>query len=82
VVLPRLLSGSSARGLVRWPSPPRFALLLAVLAAGSLLHFALAFGEARGLYGVFAAVHAWIEVPVLLAAIVLVAPRPAEAVAS
>jgi hypothetical protein len=45
-----------------------------ILGAASAVAFVLAFGETRALYGVVASVHAWVEIPVLLAALSL--PRP------
>jgi len=75
-VLPRLLSSSARAGMVPWPPPSRFVVALAATGAISLLAFAVSFSDTRQLYGVFAAVHAWIEVPVLLAALVLARPAP------
>ncbi|MDA0933714.1 MAG: hypothetical protein O3C51_09680 [Planctomycetota bacterium] len=48
----------------------------AVLALGAVatVGFALAFGSTRASYGVVAAVHAWVEVPVLIAALAAVPP--------
>ncbi len=78
-VLPRLVPAEARRGIVPWPGRSRFVLLLAVVGAVGLFAFARSFAGTRELYGVFAAVHAWVEVPVLLAAPALVAaaPRPA-----
>jgi hypothetical protein len=42
---------------------------LAGAAIGSLLLFAWSFRDARAAYGVLAAVHAWVEVPILLLAL-------------
>lgn len=78
-VLPRLLP-AEAKGIVPWPGASRFALVLAAIGGISLLAFAVSFSGTRQLYGVFAAVHAWVEVPVLLAALTLVAPAPRAAV--
>ena len=61
---------------VRWPTQARWRVVLGVAAVGSLGLFALAFRDARTLYGVIALVHAWVEVPVLLAAL---APLPEAA---
>lgn len=75
-VLPRLLDDEERhRARRRWPEPGRFAVILAVIGSVSLLAFGLDFGASRQIYGVFAAVHAWIEVPVLLQA-ALRPPRP------
>lgn len=59
-LLPRLAGGR--------PSPRLAALWMAVGGA-TLLAFTHDFGGSRRLYGVIAAVHAWVEVPVLLAAL-------------
>lgn len=55
----------------------------AVLALGAVaaVGFALAFASTRASYGVVAAVHAWVEVPVLIAALAAVPPSR-EAVAA
>jgi hypothetical protein len=47
---------------------------VAVLGAAAAAAFVLAFGETRALYGVLASVHAWVEIPILLAALSF--PRP------
>lgn len=73
-VLPRLGGGGETPGaLVPWPrTAPRFVLFGSglVMAAG----FAADFGATRTLYGVAAALHAWLEIPLLLLACGL-APR-------
>lgn len=71
-VLPRLLrqqcrSGSPATALP-WAPAPRFGLGVTLLGTLFLLGFAAAFRDTRAIYGVFAAMHAWIEIPVLLIA--------------
>jgi hypothetical protein len=67
-VLPRLAArAGDARPRAPWPR--RFALLVAVPAALLAVFFAVAFKDARALYGVPAAFHAWIEVPLLLLAL-------------
>lgn len=46
------------------------AVVVAIVAVvGLVAHFAADFAGARGVYGIVAAVHAWIELPVLLAAL-------------
>lgn len=72
-VLPRLARRSEGEQAqtVPWPQGPRFVWLLIAASGGSLLLFAQSFSEARSLYGIFGAVHAWIEVPILLAALAL-----------
>ncbi len=71
-VLPRLSrAGASGapRPLVRWPSRRAFTAILVAAAGVSLWGFAAAFGDARAVYGIAAALHAWVEVPVLLLAL-------------
>ncbi len=67
-VLPRLVPGA-ASALLRWPSPPRFALALAAAGAALLLGFVLDYGVARKVYALAALLHAWAELPVLLLAL-------------
>ena len=56
------------RGLAPWPR--RWPALLVLLGAGAFAAFATGnFLGVRGWYGVLAAVHAWIELPILLLAI-------------
>jgi GNAT superfamily N-acetyltransferase len=66
-------SDPGRRSLLPWPSPVAFALALAGVACVSLALFLVDFGAARTWYGLAAAVHAWIEVPVLLLAPTLLA---------
>lgn len=66
-VMPRLLS-AGARGRLRWPGPRAWLLVLGATVL-ALLPFALDFAEARRGYGVLAAVHAWVELPLLLLAL-------------
>jgi hypothetical protein len=66
-VLPRLLVPGD-RGVVPWPAWPRFGALVGLAAALTLIAFARDFAGARAWYGVAAAVHAWIELPLLLLA--------------
>ena len=72
-VLPRLVQHdrSTASVTLPWPTGHRFTWLLVVAGGVSLVLFAQSFSEARALYGIFAAVHAWIEVPILLTALAL-----------
>jgi hypothetical protein len=53
---------------------PRFAPIVAALAAVAFVAFAVDFADARRSYGVLAAVHAWIELPLLLLATALARP--------
>ncbi len=77
-ILPRLGAPgpASRRVYVRWPARRIWIPLLAVVAVGGFLAHAWSFPDARAVYGLFALVHAWIEVPVLLAAL---APLPEAA---
>ncbi|MEL6345465.1 MAG: hypothetical protein AAFV53_20320 [Myxococcota bacterium] len=71
-VLPRLVppgpDADHALGLSRLPVGI-FVGGVIVLSAALLVGYGLDFREARGWYGVLAAVHAWLEVPVLLLAL-------------
>jgi hypothetical protein len=71
VILPWMLGrlDPGARGLVRWPRGVLFALFCAGVAGLALSGFFADFARARAYYGLFAAVHAWIEVPVLILAL-------------
>jgi hypothetical protein len=81
-VLPRLLPGPAraldrpaadapamARAVVPWPRADRFSVALAMFSLIMFAGFALDYGNARGAYSVAAAVHAWIELPILLLAL-------------
>ena len=80
-VLPRMAPGGpdapSATGLSRIQTPA-FVLGVAVLTVLSFVGFSLDFAGTRGWYGVAAAVHAWVEVPLLLVALVPANPTVAE----
>lgn len=69
-VLPRL-SAKKAESRIAWPNRRRFSQL--VFGAGLVFFagFTLSFGETRSVYGIFAAIHAWVEVPILLLALEL-----------
>lgn len=66
-VLPRLGAGDAPAP--DWPAPRVFARALFAVGVVSLVAFAVSFGDARRVYGIFAAFHAWLEVPVLLLAL-------------
>lgn len=72
-VLPRLPSGGTAvaepSGTVPWPSHRVFTAVLVALSALLVWYFYRDFKAARALYGVVAAVHAWVEIPILLLAL-------------
>lgn len=65
--LPRSL-GAHDRPALPWPSWPALVGGLAVAGGGLALHFAVDFVGARAAYSLPAAVHAWLELPVLLVA--------------
>jgi len=69
VVLPRLLSayGGSAP-LIAWPRWPRFYALIASAAVLTFAFYAASYPEARSAYGLLAALHSWIELPIFLIA--------------
>ncbi|MFK7739767.1 MAG: hypothetical protein AB8H80_05540 [Planctomycetota bacterium] len=72
-ILPRLQAAASGTAkvatIVPWPRGTRlFASTVVALGVAAALSFALDFGKARSGYAVFAAVHAWIEIPILLLA--------------
>lgn len=73
LLLPRLLKekqGVAARPtLVAWPSWRVFAGLVAVVATVAFAIYAVSYSDARAGYAVAAAIHAWIELPVLLLAV-------------
>jgi len=73
VLLPQLLAakqGAAARAsLVPWPSWRVFAGAVAVLAAIAFGIYAVSYTDARAAYGVAAAIHAWVELPILLLAL-------------
>jgi hypothetical protein len=75
VILPRLQPVTAAT-LVPWPKGMAYWGFCAV-ACGALIAFYLAdYGQAKSLYGLFAAIHSWIEVPILIAALALADERP------
>jgi hypothetical protein len=68
-ILPRLRSEQIAKeSLIPWPRYGIFFFLITLVAGWLFVGFALSFGEARAFYGIFASVHAWIEIPLLLLA--------------
>lgn len=65
-VLPRLAGGGETRGAtLAWPRGRTFVAAVVVLGAVFSLGFVNDFGGTRGVYSVFAALHAWLEIPVL-----------------
>jgi energy-converting hydrogenase Eha subunit A len=72
VLLPQLLKAKqpdAPKTLVPWPSWPLFALGVAAVAAIAFGIYAVSYTDARAAYGVAAAIHAWIELPILLLAL-------------
>ncbi len=68
-VLPKLGGGSERGGTCfRWPSQHKLLAVTFVVTTALSVGFWASFADARASYGVFAAVHAWVEVPVLLLA--------------
>nr|MCH9686345.1 hypothetical protein [Deltaproteobacteria bacterium] len=67
LVMPRLLP-DGARGRLRWPGPRVWPVVLTATVL-ALVPFAIEFADARRAYGVVAAIHAWIELPILLLAL-------------
>lgn len=59
----------NAHGLLNWPKGAAFAALCALAGAVSLAVFLNGFSQARGLYGLAASFHAWLEIPVLILAL-------------
>lgn len=82
LVLPRLGAGSRAGATqLAWPHPRTFALAVASATIVFAVAHLASFHDARACYGVFASIHAWIEVPVLLIACAAAAPgRAADVV--
>ena len=66
--LPRSLTDAD-RPALPWGHPAVFGAVLGVIALGLAGHFAVDFVGARALYGLPAAIHAWLELPVLLVAL-------------
>jgi hypothetical protein len=72
VLLPQLLrakQGTTQPTIVPWPSWPVFAGAVTVIAGIAFGIYAVSYTDARAAYGVAAAIHAWIELPILLLAI-------------
>ena len=72
VLLPHLLAakqGARGRTVVPWPSWPVFAAGVGVVAAIAFGIYWVSYTDARAAYGVAAAIHAWVELPILLMAL-------------
>lgn len=73
--LPRSL-GADERPTLPWPRARVFAVVVVALSLGLFVHFWFDFKGARFVYGIVAAVHAWIELPVLLAGFASLSKSP------
>ena len=72
VLLPRLLAAKGASSmptLVRWPDWRTFAVIVGAIALVAFGVYAVSYKDAKSAYAVAAAIHAWIELPVLLLAL-------------
>lgn len=69
VLLPRLLKDKTSRTLVAWPGWGMFAAGVSAVALVAFGIYAVSYSDARAAYAVAAAIHAWIELPVLLLAL-------------
>ena len=71
VVLPRVAKARQLTGetIVPWPRGLMLLAAIASLCALFLLSFIFDYGQAKAIYSTFAAIHAWIEVPILLIAL-------------
>lgn len=80
-VLPRLSGGAeTAHATLPWPGRHVFAGLVAAIGLLTAIAFAVNFTGTRSVYALFAAVHAWIEIPVLLVACAVL-PRNSQPIA-
>lgn len=61
----------SPANTLRWPSRRLFTAFVVVCSLALFVWFARHFDAARGAYGLIAAVHAWVEIPILLLALAL-----------
>ena len=71
VILPAMLRRfePSAEGLLSWPKERIFGLLCAATSAFAAAAFGRDFLQSRAIYGIAAALHAWIEIPILIIAL-------------
>lgn len=68
-VLPRLLRTGGDAPVLRWPRARGLAFAVAAAGLAFTVAFLARFASTRAVYGLLAAVHAWLEVPVLLLAL-------------
>jgi hypothetical protein len=73
VLLPRLQQAQGraepAQTLISWPDWRSFAFLVAAIAAVAFGIYSVSYTDAKAAYAVAAAIHAWIELPILLMAL-------------
>ena len=72
VLLPQLLAARQvvrSATIVPWPSWHVFAIAVAVLATIGFGIYAVSYTDARAAYSVAAAIHSWVEIPILLLAL-------------
>jgi hypothetical protein len=68
-ILPKLSAGSErVETVVPWPKHSTFMASVAIIGIVTAINFAFSFSDTRSVYAVFAAVHAWIEIPILIIA--------------
>jgi hypothetical protein len=70
VVLPRLQTQGGA-ALVPWPEARTFWIGAGAVCLALIAFYLSDYGQAKSFYGLFAAIHSWIEVPILIAALSL-----------
>ncbi|AFZ24789.1 hypothetical protein Cylst_2583 [Cylindrospermum stagnale PCC 7417] len=59
----------TTNGFFPWHQQKQFRWLVTLLSALLFIGFARSFINARAVYGIAAAVHAWVEIPILLLAL-------------
>ena len=72
VLLPQLLAAkgnAEMPTLVRWPDWRSFAMIVGAIAVVAFGLYSVSYADAKSAYAVAAAIHAWIELPVLLLAL-------------
>ena len=70
VILPRLQS-DSAKTFVPWPKGFYFWAACGAACVALIAFYLLDYGQAKSVYSLFAAIHSWIEIPILIAALSL-----------
>lgn len=71
VVLPALLGhyDVAARGILKWPNGWQLVVVFGAIGLALFGAFVVDFAQARAFYGIFASIHAWAEIPVLILAL-------------